>query len=87
MVFVKPPNTGSTYFNYKKEFSIVLLALVDADYRFITVDIGAYGKSSDGRIFRTFKLGQGIINRKLNIPLEKKLPGSNYKLPHVIVGG
>lgn len=37
-----PWNSGSLYFNYKKYFSTVLLAVVDAKYKFIIVDIGAY---------------------------------------------
>ncbi|XP_068082039.1 uncharacterized protein [Anabrus simplex] len=86
VVFEKPPNTGSLFFNYKKQFSIVLLALVDAEYRFITVDVGAYGRNSDGGIFRASNLGRRLINETLDLPGEKPLPGMNALLPHVIVG-
>lgn len=90
-VFEKPPITGSmyllTYFpcNYKKEFSIVLLALVDADYKFISVDIGAYGTNSDGGVFKSSSLGQVLANDSLNIPPPKPLPHSDVIVPHVIV--
>lgn len=84
-VIEKPPKTGSMYFNYKKEFSIVLLALVDADYKFITVDVGAYGRNSDGGIFRSSSLGQALANGTLNIPPPKSLPLSDVITPHVIV--
>ena len=45
-----PKNSGSLFFNYKKHLSVVL-AVVDANYKFVIVDIGAYGQQSDGKVF------------------------------------
>ncbi len=43
----KPINAGSYYYNYKNCHSIVLIALVDGDYKFTWVEVGANGTSSD----------------------------------------
>lgn len=81
-----PPNTGTNFFNYKKTFSVVLLALVDAQYNFIAVDVGAYGKNSDGGILAHSNLGKLLENGLLNIPKDEFLPGTTISAPYVILG-
>lgn len=39
----KPPHSGSIFFNYKKYFSMVLLAVCDAYKRFTWFNMGHYG--------------------------------------------
>ena len=61
---------------------------MDADYRFVFVDIGDYGSQSDGAVFKNSHLGQQFINGQLDIPRPKALP--NYPqggvLPDCLVG-
>ena len=82
-----PDNSGSQYFNYKKNHSIVLLAVADAQYNFVVVDIGAYGSQSDGSVFANSVLGSMVKQRLLPFPKNKELPGTrSCALPYVLVG-
>ena len=50
---IRCPRRGSSlYHNYKGFHSIVLLALVDGDYKFLWMDMGAAESSSDAQIFK-----------------------------------
>lgn len=86
IVIQAPPNSGSHFFNYKGTFSIVLLALVDADYCFRIVDIGAYGRNSDAGIYASSDLGQQLERGTLNVPEDRPLPASDKPMPFVLVG-
>ncbi|XP_066453029.1 uncharacterized protein [Eleutherodactylus coqui] len=74
---LKPPNSGSQYFNYRQFFSVVLLAVADSNYRFLLVDIGAFGSAWDARIFRTSRMGRRMREQQLSIPAPQTLPGSS----------
>ena len=59
--------------------------MVDVSYKFTVVDIGLYGRNSDGGIFVHSKLGK-YLETQLGIPEDKQLPGTSCLAPHVIVG-
>ncbi|KYQ59874.1 Putative nuclease HARBI1 [Trachymyrmex zeteki] len=63
-----PNNTGSTYYNYKQSHSIVILGICDANYIFRFVDIGAYGRRSDGGIFGDSIIGSNFDCQRMNVP-------------------
>uniref|UniRef100_A0A8C5MH56 DDE Tnp4 domain-containing protein n=1 Tax=Leptobrachium leishanense TaxID=445787 RepID=A0A8C5MH56_9ANUR len=83
---VKPPHSGSLYQNYKHYFSIGLLAVADANYSFVYVDVGSHGKDSDSTLFRNSTLWNEIESGSLNIPRAAPLPGSDVTVPYAFVG-
>ena len=84
----QPPRSGSLFFNYKNYFSIVLMAVVDAGYRFIMVDVGNYGSNSDTGIWKNSIIGRRHMNDHLGLPQCKMLPGYPEAglIPHCFVG-
>lgn len=80
-----PRNSGSLNFNYKHTFSIVLMALADANYKLVYVDIGCKGRISDGGVFNRSSLFHAIENNLLDIPAPRRLPNSDVVAPFVIV--
>ncbi|KAL4119015.1 hypothetical protein QTP88_011888 [Uroleucon formosanum] len=74
--------TGDTHY-----FSIVLIGVCDANYSFVAIDVGAYGKSSDSSIFKESLFYKKLINNSLNIPNPKPISTLNPEpMPYVIVG-
>jgi len=81
----KPGQTGSLYYNYKHFFSIVLMALVDANYRFIYVEAGFNGASSDGGVFDMTELKDVLEDGSIDFPEPCPLPGGDRDVPYFIV--
>lgn len=78
---IAPRKSGSMYYSYKKSFSTVLMAAVDADYKFIMVDIGAYGANHDSTVFANSMFGRLWLKRD---PILKNspLPLQNISMPY-----
>ena len=60
--------------------------MVDASYKFTTIDVGGYDKSSDGELFTRSILGKSLEPNTLNIPNSKAPSNIEVPLPFVIVG-
>ena len=81
-----PVDSGSQYFNYKGHYSIVLMAICDAKSKFIAIDVGAYGSSSDGGIFQDSNFFQRLREKTLHLPDPIQIPNTNTIAPYVFVG-
>lgn len=65
---------------------MVLLAVCDANYRFIFVDIGSYGKASDSSIYKNSELFRKINEGTLNLPNDRPVSINGDPLPYTFVG-
>ena len=86
-------NTGSLYHNYKRFFSQILLAVYDANYKFIFIDVRQYGSRNDCTVLKNSELGRRLESYSLNIPSEDIADkyyfkdGEPFILSYYMVGG
>ena len=69
-----PPKSGTVFHNYKGFFSIILLGLVDHNYKFIWVDVGANGSTSDCAVFNTLGLLEALESGTVGFRPAEPLP-------------
>ncbi|XP_003738464.1 protein ANTAGONIST OF LIKE HETEROCHROMATIN PROTEIN 1-like, partial [Galendromus occidentalis] len=65
-----PPKSGSEFFNYKKSFSIISLAVVDARYNFLYIDVGTNGRVNDAGVFEKSSFNRALEEQVLDVPIE-----------------
>jgi hypothetical protein len=82
----KPGKSGSLYYNYKGYFSMVLLALVDADYKFVWVEVGANGACSDAQLYNDCQLKRRLDGNNLGLPDSQNLPADDRPTPFFVIG-
>nr|CAI5845958.1 unnamed protein product [Callosobruchus analis] len=80
-----PANSGSSFYNYKGTFSIVLMAIVNANYKFIYAYVGSQGRMSDGGVFQRTSFCRSLLNNALNIPKPIPLKSMHLEVPYVLV--
>ncbi|KAG8236555.1 hypothetical protein J437_LFUL016860 [Ladona fulva] len=81
-----PFHSESTFYNYKRSFSIILLALVDADYCFTFIDVGAQGRMNDAGVLACTILYRKMLMKELLLPPDESLPGRQLSVPYVLIG-
>ena len=87
-MITKPPNSGSRFLNYNGTFSVVLLALVDANYHFTAIQVGDFGRKSDGEVYANSPPGRAMAAKTLQVPQDAFLLGGEDlgKIPYTMVG-
>ena len=74
VVLKKPKKTGALYHNYKGFFAIVMLALVDGEYKFRWVDAGTAGSCLDVETFTDHNPPKHTQAHCLGLHFEETIP-------------
>lgn len=78
--------TGSYFYN-KNSHSVVLMALVNANYNFTSVDVGSNGRVSDSGIFRECSIQRSIEAKFLRVPSPKSFSGRFTRVHYYVIIG
>lgn len=62
------------------------MAISDAQYKFIMIDVGAYDKDRDGGVLINTGLHTHLERGIVQLPERKQLPNSDIKTPYVFLG-
>jgi hypothetical protein len=82
-VIKRPENTVGEFYNYKGTKSTILMAIVDAYYCFIYVNVGCQGRISVGGVFRNTEFYRQLEN---DLYLQDgALPGRTIPVPYTLV--
>ncbi|XP_029987984.1 protein ALP1-like [Sphaeramia orbicularis] len=74
------------FYNYKSRFSIILMAVVDANYKFVYASAGTQGRVSEAGVFSHSDLRHAMDNGMLHFPPDDTLPGTDTIMPYMFIG-
>ena len=76
---------GPLFYNHNF-FSVVLQGLADSESKFIFINIGAFGKQSDGGTFSGSTLYHFLEDSESTLPKPASFEGSGTEMSFVILG-
>ena len=66
-------------------FSMIFLAVVDANYKFVWISVGAIGTASDAQLFNNCELKNLLGQDNLGLPPPSPLPGDDKNTPYFYI--
>ena len=83
----RPVRAGAQYFNYKRSFSVNMMGVVDAHYKFLYVAVGAQGSANDSAVFNASNFAKAVADpsNPLNIPHARVITNTNIETPMMFV--
>ena len=62
------------------------MGLVDADYKFLWIDVGGHGHMSDAQIFNDSELQECLADGTIGLPAADHLPNDDKDTPYFFLG-